>query len=147
MSERLHIPADRVPDVASAALVSKLTVLRYRRRNGDGTPACRLLRATEAAITKAARELPTDAQLEIPSVGGRQPSKRLSRVSLTMGQPGEIRFCPPGLGDCTSPTPGTTAETSPTIASVHAPPPKRRDRCHVTLLVVGPDGSESEVRA
>ena len=102
MSERLAIPADRICDVANAALVSKLTVLRYRRRNGDGTPACRLLRATEAAITKAARELPADAQLEIPSVAGQQPPKRLFGVSPTMGQPGEVRSCPDSSTDCMS---------------------------------------------
>ena len=132
MPERIHIPAARVADVASAALVSELTVLRYRRRNGDGTPACRLLRATEAAITKAARELPADAQLEIPSVAGQQPPKRLLGASPTMGQPGEVRSCPVGLDDCTSPTP-----TRPTGRPATIP-----RRCRVTVLVVDEKGNE-----
>jgi len=67
-------------------------------------------------------------------VAGSQPPKRLGGVSPTMGQPGEIRSCPPGLPErCAQ----LTAEM----------PPYRPKRCHVTLLVVGPDGSESEVRA
>ena len=124
MSERLPIPAARVADVANDALVSKLTVLRYRRRNDDGTPTCHLLRATEAAITKAAWELPKDKQLEIPSVAGQQPPKRLLGVSPNMGQPGEVRSCPVGLDDCTSPTP-----TRPTGRPATIP-----KHCRVTVL-------------
>jgi hypothetical protein len=60
VSERLTIPAARIAEVADAALVCHQTVARYR----DGL---HLLRATEAAITRAARELPADKQLVFSS--------------------------------------------------------------------------------
>ena len=66
MSERLPIPAARIADVAALAHVCPRTVQKYR----DGL---HVLDVVEIAITKAARELPADAQLEIPSVAGQQP--------------------------------------------------------------------------
>ena len=121
MAERLSLRATRVAEVVAASGVSKATVLRYRQTRGDGSPAHGHLPLYEAAITRAIRELPEPAQLQIPSVAGSQPPKRLGGISPTMGQPGEIRSCPPGLGDCTSPTPGTAAETSPTFCSCGNP--------------------------
>jgi hypothetical protein len=116
MSERLPLLANRIAEVARAALVSELTVRRYRRMSGDGvTPRHALRRAQEAAITRAIRELPAEAQLQIPSVAGCQPPKRLAGVSPNMGQPGEVRSCPVGPDDCMSPTPTTPAERSAPI--------------------------------
>lgn len=46
---------------------------------------------------------------------GQQPPKRLLGVSPNMGQPGEVRSCPVGLDDCTSPTPTTPAGRSASI--------------------------------
>ena len=71
---------------------------------------------TPAVVTarRAVRGGPADAQLEVGAV-----TTRINRsgVSPNMGQPGEVRSCPPGLGDCTSPTPGMTAERSSTFAA------------------------------
>ena len=124
MPDRLPIPADRVGEVATAALVCEQTVRHYR----DGL---HLLRVTESAITRAIRELPASAQMEIPSVAGRQPPKRLSCVSPTMGQPGEVRSCPVSLDDCTSPT-----LTAPAGRSASKPPLRPRLRLEL------PEGCE-----
>lgn len=82
---------------------------------------------------------------------GRQPHKRLSGESPNMGQPGDARFCLPGLDDSTSPTPGTPAERSapfmppPTldeVAELVAPyvrPAAPAQRCRVTCEL--PDGT------
>ena len=99
MTARLPIASADVARVAELAQVGVATVRRYRA-TWDGTPRYQLRRAQEAAITRAAAELPPVAQVElpvveqIPSEPGRQPAKRLSRVSPTMGQPGEVRSCP-----------------------------------------------------
>jgi len=103
--ERIPIPAARVLDVANAAHVCPRTVQKYR----DGL---HVLDVVEIAITKAARELPADAQLELGAV-----TTRINRsgVSPTMGQPGEIRSCPGSSTDCTSATRPTPAGRSASI--------------------------------
>ena len=58
MPDRLPISAARISDVATAALVCEQTVRHYR----DGL---HLLRATEAAITRAIREMPESPQAEL----------------------------------------------------------------------------------
>jgi hypothetical protein len=132
MSTRLPIPASRIADVASAALVSRETVLRYRQENGDGTPRRRLLRATEAAITRAVRSLPEDKQMELGAV-----TTRINRsgVSPTMGQPGEVRSCPVGLDDCTPPTP-----TLPAGRSAAHPRPRLVFELPAGVAAPEPDG-------
>ena len=67
MVSRLPVAPERVDDVATAALVCRQTVQRYRMLNPDGTAVWRMLPAVEAAITRAIRELPASAQLEIYS--------------------------------------------------------------------------------
>jgi hypothetical protein len=125
MSKRLPIPAARIAEVANAAHVCARTVQKYR----DGL---HVLDVVEMAVTAAIRGLPEDAQLQIPSVAGQQPPKRLLRVSPTMGQPGEVRSCPVGPDDCMSPTPTTPAGRS-------ASKPKPLPRLKLEL----PDGVEA----
>jgi hypothetical protein len=139
MSERLHIPADRVPDVASAALVSKLTVLRYRRRNGDGTPACRLLRATEAAITKAVRSLPEDKQMEIPL--DNSPERKRTRITARNGTVFDLppEFEPPG-----NPAPVASIPTPTPAKKVRDAAPKPRRHC-ITVELDGRTMSVDEL--
>jgi hypothetical protein len=124
MPSRLPIPAARIDNVASAAHVCARTVQKYR----DGL---HVLDVVELAITSAVRGLPADAQLEIPSVAGQQPPKRLLGVSPTMGQPGEIRSCP-----VRQPTESAT-RTTPAGRSASKPKPRPR------LVLELPDGVEA----
>ena len=104
--------------------------------------------AAQAAIEPRSDEELADICAEFGA--GHQPHKRLSGESPNMGQPGDARFCLPGLDDSTSPTPGTPAERSapfvppPTldeVAELVAPyvRPARAKRCRVTCEL--PDGT------
>ena len=86
---------------------------------------------TMAEVERETRQLimPVVDAAQIPSPAaagteaGHQPPQRLVGVSPTLGQPGEVRSCPVGLGDCTSQTPTAPAERSAPVASIAAPPP------------------------
>ena len=112
MASRLPVAPERIDDVARAALVCRQTVQRYR----DGL---HLLRATEAAITKAIRELPESPQLELEAGGIGCLTALASSVSLTKRP------------DCQ-------------VASIPAPPPTERplrmgpSKCRVTVIM--PEG-------
>ena len=114
MPERIHIPAARVADVAAAALVCRQTVVRYRA-------GLHLLRATEAAITKAARGLPEDKQMDIPL--DNPPERKRTRITARNGTVFDLppEFEPPG---------------NPPAARAQA------KRCRVTCLLVDEKGNE-----
>jgi hypothetical protein len=193
MAERLPLAADRLVEVAIAALCDARTVERY-------LAGLHMLRATESLITKAIRELPEPAQLQIPSVeqGGQQHPREpllggqsatssdhspvpkvsvVTTVDAPLSLAGESAHVETGMARSDARESQTARTPSPYCkdpvsaparaaaggdvlgaASIPAPPercaqlnaetpPYRPKRCHVTLLVVGPDGSESEVRA
>jgi hypothetical protein len=175
MAERLPLPASRVAEVVAASGASKATVLRYRQTRGDGSPAHGHLPLYEAAITKAIRELPEPAQMEIQQIQPAGPND-LSSTPDVVGVMSGVEYASfPGWGErsretgmarsdaresqtartpspyCKDPVsaPARAAAGGDVLgaASIPAPPAYRPKRCRVTLLVVGPDGSESEVRA
>ena len=134
---RLPLGPVDVSRVAIAAGTCEATVRRWihgidGHRCQDAAIAAALVRLDlhpARLDPMAAAELPPVAQLvlpaveQIPSEPGRQPAKRLSRVSPTMGQPGEVRSCPVGLDDSIAPTPTARAGRSAPIR-----------RCRVTIL-------------
>ena len=104
---RVEIKKSDISRLAELAQVCPRTVRHYR----EGWP---LIRAVEAAITRAVAELPKDAQMDFGA--GRQPHKCLSGDSPNMGQPGGTRSCPVGLDDSTSSTPTAPAGRSATFS-------------------------------
>ena len=135
MTTRLPIAACDVARVAALAQVGEATVRRYRRMSGDGvTPRHGLRRAQEAAITKAAAELPPVAQVEL----------------FASTQQVLDRYLP----DPPKPPPVAQLDIdSALIVGDDSAPARHLDegvsraarRCRVTFLLVATDGSESEI--
>jgi hypothetical protein len=117
MAERIPCPPDRVIEVAIAALCDARTVERY-------LAGLHMLRATEELITRAIRELPEQAQMEIQveipgrdvagfSSAARAPGPESvvrTRITARDGTVFDLppEFAPPGNG---------------LVASIPAPPP------------------------
>ena len=126
MPERILIPAARVADVARISGASVATVKRYRRTLGDGSPRHGMLPLYEAAITKAARELPEDKQMEIPLdvalAGVDEPPDILT---LTRASAAEVIAL---LEHPATPTDALVELMAEPVASIPTPTPAKRVR-------------------
>ena len=118
MAERLPIPPARIGEVATAALVDVRTVRHYRER-------WPLLRATEAAITRAVLALPADPQMDLPVRAGGGETASIQPVHSE--KPNDFN-CAPLVMDASKPSRCT--------------PPIRR--CRVTIIM--PDEPQPAVQ-
>ena len=106
-----------VADVDREAKQLGLPVVEFPGRAVAGlSPAGSLGRGSHSSATRAGGQEPLSS---VGAVAGRINPRA---DSPNMGQPGESRSCPPGLGDYMSPTPGTPAGRSAPIASIPDPP-------------------------
>jgi hypothetical protein len=124
MAERLPIPPARIGEVATAALVDVRTVRHYRER-------WPLLRATEAAITRAVLALPADPQMEIPQIYSATPPSSTGESAGAIT--GTVEYACPGGRNAASPvsTKSKDPVSAPARAAAGGNPskPSKTSRC------------------